>query len=574
MRWNKQAGCTVQFRFKKVNTAPSTQNIEAFEMNNKESISNKILSEDQKIESQSIEKIEVKAEEELKAEKPDIFFRCLNCKLDYDLPLVLPCGDSICLRCLQKQTRNSQFNCVFCHQVHLVPKNGFPLNKCLAKFVKSLDNLYRGPIFQDYKLNLEKIEDLKHDISKLFPSAVGKTMKYCSETINEIDLAADKQIQAIKDQREFLVSEVDSYKTECYENLKNLEDNCITNISLADGFIEMEKPNLKKLHLEDEFLKERIMTMKGIQWRMLTDKKKINNIINNNLDLKFIPNDINESFGKIIKKSTNKINRKNLKYFDLTKYLTCDVYSGLYIGAELMPNGNFVFDYLDKNETNWITEIHCFQEEKQLVKRLNESIDGQFSKSIIKSYKDKIIFYVDTNLVQSLRITDENLQVLNTKSCVYQLRSILPTDSQILCLVERSESQIVIFDWSLKELLVVNKDSSYFYFPRDLVNFYANDEYLFFREVDCINVLNKTNGSLVKNFKIPVDYSVISVGNNCLVVRQISENKIHYLDFSGGLLDTEHLVNFDSNLSIFVDLNENLFIVDCRNLKIYSIYKD
>ena len=77
-----------------------------------------------------------------------------NCKLIFEDPVTLPCGNTLCKHHLAKYDQT--FQCFFCQEQHKMPENdGFAINKSMVKMIES-----------HYELNLLK-KMIKDSINKL-----------------------------------------------------------------------------------------------------------------------------------------------------------------------------------------------------------------------------------------------------------------------------------------------------------------------------------------------------------------------------------------------------------------------
>ena len=60
-------------------------------------------------------------------------FICQKCNQKYDVPRLLPCGETICSYCVEiiELTNSNEIKCPMCEVNHVKPSNGFPLNKAI-----------------------------------------------------------------------------------------------------------------------------------------------------------------------------------------------------------------------------------------------------------------------------------------------------------------------------------------------------------------------------------------------------------------------------------------------------------
>jgi C4-type Zn-finger protein len=67
----------------------------------------------------------------------DDIIRCPICQSRFQDPRILPCGSSMCHKCigLLEKKEKKEINCPICKQTHLTPTNGFLKNIVLYKYI-------------------------------------------------------------------------------------------------------------------------------------------------------------------------------------------------------------------------------------------------------------------------------------------------------------------------------------------------------------------------------------------------------------------------------------------------------
>ena len=100
---------------------------------------------------------------------------CPHCSKRFDEPLLLPCANLICQRCITsiKHTLSSKFNrfpCPLCNDYHDFPTSQFPVCKPVKDILdQQPKEVYRGILAEKLKLNLNdiriKINELNGDIN-------------------------------------------------------------------------------------------------------------------------------------------------------------------------------------------------------------------------------------------------------------------------------------------------------------------------------------------------------------------------------------------------------------------------
>ncbi len=83
----------------------------------------------------------------------DETFSCEICKKYYELPVMLPCGNSICL---EHVLDSKVYKCKLCGHDHVVPEGGLELNKSLLKVLNL--NLHLSPKQKAVKEALKSFE--------------------------------------------------------------------------------------------------------------------------------------------------------------------------------------------------------------------------------------------------------------------------------------------------------------------------------------------------------------------------------------------------------------------------------
>ena len=62
---------------------------------------------------------------------------CIKCHLRLNAaPRILPCGDTVCSRCLATiHTVKNKFECLICGKKHVISEEGLPVNKMALDFL-------------------------------------------------------------------------------------------------------------------------------------------------------------------------------------------------------------------------------------------------------------------------------------------------------------------------------------------------------------------------------------------------------------------------------------------------------
>jgi hypothetical protein len=126
---------------------------------------------------------------------------CDKCQDRVDDPRILPCGDTVCSRCLLTiHLNNNQFKCFLCDENHFLPQDGFPVNKKVLKFLSlKPTEIYRSTAVEKLK---EKLSIILKDISLLrfdVNNGIDTLKESCREIRNQVQLATEQAIQQINE---------------------------------------------------------------------------------------------------------------------------------------------------------------------------------------------------------------------------------------------------------------------------------------------------------------------------------------------------------------------------------------
>lgn len=178
-------------------------------------------------------------------------FSCEICKKYYELPVMLPCGNSICL---EHVLDLRVYKCKLCYEDHAIPENGLELNKSLQKVLNL--NLHLNQQQKEVREALRLFEQIIDE----FYSATNDSQKYLFEYIvdlkDKIDVEREKLLRENK--LEMLVR-INDYDEKCKRNLLNLktvnESNKAKYEQLIQDFVSY-RDDLRKPKLTNQRLKE------------------------------------------------------------------------------------------------------------------------------------------------------------------------------------------------------------------------------------------------------------------------------------------------------------------------------
>ena len=185
---------------------------------------------------------------------------CPCCKKVYNDPRLVDCGESMCNDCifLRLNKERNGFNCVICHELHELPKNGFRKNQRLAKLVEiKPDEVTRSPIANELKAQLnrihEKIKILENDLK----IGSNKIKEYCDFIRHDVDLVTESWYECIKSYHDEFMETISTYEKDClkkYETFNQKKKPFESFISDSEKFYRTWNDYLKGFKIDDSEL--------------------------------------------------------------------------------------------------------------------------------------------------------------------------------------------------------------------------------------------------------------------------------------------------------------------------------
>lgn len=485
--------------------------------------------------------------------------RCPECKNHFESPRILPCMESICLKCISNL---DDFQCPFCCEIHAVPKNGFPINKSLLKVLNSLEEeiaLNKTDV-EKYRTCVKNTEELVNHFECDIEKAKGEIIQYCEGVKTKIVNTIDQQVFFLNDIRDELVDEVHLYEKDCLKTLeqnsqelntfKTYANNC--RVLVEDSKKAESKKNLSKL----------IKT----QWKLNSQKKKYRNFLFKNVDLIFRELKV-QRFPSIVKRSWNNIDLDNFKHFNLGQNLSRESLDQD-IKVNQLENRKFVFNYSNDTTSDHLLEIRDLYEFEAFNKRFTDYLETSNTFMLVKVYKNYIIYHKHSLKEKKLTIFDENLEITQTIEVKLQFKDIVATDSKIFCL-RKNLNSINVYDWNLNKLMIIKQNSILYHFTSRIIGMFASDLYLFFLEIESVKIISK-DGELVNTFVLEDNLEIICFFDDCFFAKNKLTNSINVIDFNGLKINDLKLKNFPhSDFQFFLDADKNFSCYDLLSFKLY-----
>ena len=159
--------------------------------------------------------------------------KCPTCMKILNLPVILPCGHTICKEHVDKAVENNETNikCKICIESYVIPPNGFVRNRALESLLeKETKKVGFGENFRVYykstKETLESFEEFLDELSRIKNDPEMKIQTVISELKNKVDLKREEIKNEIDRKALALIERIDEFKKECKANASNVKSDC------------------------------------------------------------------------------------------------------------------------------------------------------------------------------------------------------------------------------------------------------------------------------------------------------------------------------------------------------------
>jgi hypothetical protein len=162
--------------------------------------------------------------------------KCSECKYLLSNPIVLPCGNTVCLKHIPQQAQHI-YDCHSCKIGHEVPDNGFASNKLASQLIDQYFGQYKRALAscESLKSTIDELESLKKNPQSHINEKVDKLM-------NKIESWRDLLIVQIRENSEQILTDMETYKRECLKSLSRLDDT----INLVETKLAKKKVKLSR----------------------------------------------------------------------------------------------------------------------------------------------------------------------------------------------------------------------------------------------------------------------------------------------------------------------------------------
>ena len=498
--------------------------------------------------------------------------KCPICQKEYESPVLLPCGESVCSKCVNPLGSLSNiFLCKLCNSMHEIPDNNFPQNKALIKVIESKrESVNEKQVEKRLRCFLE-IEAGWDFLKKSFDNCKENIKDSVRQIINDIELVADLKCNQINQIRDDLIEKVLNYERDCFENYTNYS------IEYYKFVKELEPYQENK----ESYVKENFLAAQTVKSRLGIEIQKFKNRISNFEIFSFKQNRT-----PIDPRSIGFIYEHHVDPIRLSEFMKIDFSSQLEESSELRRNVKikklneqfFVISYI---LTSYGIDITTYSNNMiyKLVLQVHDfsSCHRRFE---IELNENQIEYEIEANegiislCISDLLISfDYNLKEISRVNVTSSIQSMVILKNLILCLC-RSEFGFTLqaYDFALNFLKIYSSEcKTCIYLPENTDAFFVNENFFFFKKLNQILMVDRDDGSFVKNIEIDQNFEIFRINNeNVIAVFNQALKTLSFLDLDGKTRDERSFDEYPSEKTeIILNDNYSIELIDPQNLAVY-----
>lgn len=480
---------------------------------------------------------------------------CRFCKLIYDQPKILPCGESICSAC-SSPSAAAKVTCIYCNQVHDIPSNGFMINKSLEKMMSLHSKIYIE--YNDIKVELEKLK-------YTFTYGKDEASNHFAQLINKIDLETEIKIKQIHDIRDDLIKKVKQYEEAC---CKSIEINRGAHFgAAAKALIERAELTVTDRSLFSMLNLQKIQDLKSDM------AKQRHQISEKNLNGKLVEfnenkNVSNSLIGTLTCQENQTVSMHTNTVYFITQHLKHRPILNSSFHLDIMQSGTIVIGYIASvsNADKLIIETHNFRKKSALHFMEYTVASGVYSYLI--GTRDNSIILVENSSCHIGRYEKNLRKTVDTKLS-FKVHKMTCSESSIALLELNQECKynIHILDSLLTPMLKIETKSHIFSFIGDIDYFATQAEYIVIRTQSTSLIVLNRQGCLKTKISLPGSSEIISVDATISVLNRKDKCILNY-DYDGNVVKKVTLQSFcdeqikiDKNSGKFVFVNKSRWLI-------------
>jgi hypothetical protein len=363
------------------------------------------------------------------ADQIDSILICIVCDEKMVDPCILPCGKSVCHRCVDilTDTDRKRIKCQNCAKIHEIPDDGFPKNLSLQELLEfEAKEVFRSNHIEELKKILDTLNGTKQAIESTLECGDGKIRDHCDKVRNDMQLAIEQAHAKLDEFHKDFMNEIDNHEKECQAKFKTIQQNkgdIDKALHESNELLSESNQLLNQFKIDQTQLATLFENAQSLQIKLEQIKDGIQKEMFNESLLKF---DKSKSFdsnviGKIVKQNIELYfleNIENMRELDFASKIECTRY---FPNLQPFKSNSFLFLYLEKN----ILNLKCLDKDGNILFENNDLIKNEKIAEIdklnfVSAINNKIV-YIYTEEKHSkqihkffnLRSFDENFNLLS-----------------------------------------------------------------------------------------------------------------------------------------------------------------
>ena len=162
------------------------------------------------------------------ADKIDSILICKICDNKMVDPRILPCGRSLCHRCVDLliDTDKKRIKCQNCAKTHEIPDEGFPIILALQNLLEfETKEVSRSNHIEEFKKVLDNLNAAKQSIESTMECGDAKIRDHCDKVRNDMQLAIEQAHAKLDEIHKEFMDEIDNHEKECQAKFKSIKQN-------------------------------------------------------------------------------------------------------------------------------------------------------------------------------------------------------------------------------------------------------------------------------------------------------------------------------------------------------------
>jgi uncharacterized protein YoxC len=514
---------------------------------------------------------------------------CKTCERKMVDPRILPCGKSVCHRCVDliADTDKKRIKCENCAKIHEIPDEGFLKNLALQELLEcEAKEVFRSSQIEEFKRFLDILNDTKQSIESTLECGDAKIRDHCDKVRNDMQLAIEQAHAKLDEFHKDFMDEIDNHEKECQAKFKLIQQN---KGDIDKALNESNELLSKANHLLNKFKIDQteLAILFDSAQNLLTNLEQIKDEIQmkmfNESLLKFEKQKSFDSsvIGKIVKQNIELYfleNVENMRELDFITKLKCNI---IFLFLQPFKSNSFLFFYSNNNSLNLLCldkDGSTLFEKKDLFKNENNEV----LKFGISSHSK--IVYICTeekhlrkkNTFYNLRSFDENFNLLAKIKLDKEPYLNYNLNGENLFLLNKNElsSTISMYNSNLEMVHKFGQENSTvpFFFSTKINLFLVSNQYFVINEriidededyeyYNSVSIINRSNGLVEASFTILEDFHQIKLYLDKFLITFNKETRfLKCYNFKGDLLQK---ITLDQKLkgSLISVINKELFFV-------------